>query len=227
MTTILLLEDDAALRIGLSYDLEAEGYNLIVAETIEEGREVVANNNIDLAILDVDLPDGNGFDFCIEIKKLKSIPVIFLTACDLIKDEVKGFECGADDYVTKPFSNILLRKRIEAVLRRGKELNKGQIYQDNNLIINFEKLVAHKTGEKLMLTPTEFKLLNLLVSNKGNVVTRQLIIDKIWDDKGNFVDEHALTVNINRLRNKLEDDNHKYIKTIYGLGYTWVGEDCD
>lgn len=226
MYTILLVEDDKGLRIGLSYDLEAEMYEVIAVEHGREALEVAMKSNIHLVLLDVNLPDINGFLLAKELKKIKDIPMVFLTACDLIQDQVKGFEVGADDYITKPFSNVLLRKRIQAVLKRCTS-KAEDIYSDGFLTIHFNQMTIQKDSHSITLTPTEFKLLKILIANAGNIVTRQLILDKLWDNEGNFVDEHALTVNINRLRNKLETDTHKYIKTVYGLGYLWVGEKLD
>lgn len=222
--TILILEDDNGLRIGLTFDLEAEGYEVIAVSSCRMALEAVEKSSIDLAILDVNLPDGDGFQVCREIKKLQDIPVIFLTARDLIIDQVNGFEAGADDYVTKPFSNVLLRKRVQAILKRTTSAKKDKVYEDGYLYIDFDNFISKKGNEILSLTPTEFKLLQVLVTNGGSVVTRQMILEKLWDNSGNFVDEHALTVNINRVRSKLEDKEHKYIKTVYGLGYTWIGE---
>ncbi|WP_040192514.1 response regulator transcription factor [Clostridium culturomicium] len=222
--TILILEDDNGLRIGLTFDLEAEGYEVIAVSSCRMALEAVEKSSIDLAILDVNLPDGDGFQVCGEIKKLQDIPVIFLTARDLIIDQVNGFEAGADDYVTKPFSNVLLRKRVQAILKRTTSAKKDKVYEDGYLYIDFDNFISKKGNEILSLTPTEFKLLQVLMTNGGSVVTRQMILEKLWDNSGNFVDEHALTVNINRVRSKLEDKEHKYIKTVYGLGYTWIGE---
>ena len=152
--------------------------------------------------------------------------VIFLTARDLETDEITGFDCGADDYITKPFSMAVLHKRIEAVFRRGgqKSGNSRSLYDDGYLLIDFDGLTAYKEGSALTLTPTEFKLLRLLIANDQKVVTKTLILEKLWDNVGNFVDEHAVAVNINRLRKKLEDETHQYIKTMYGMGYQWKGQ---
>lgn len=170
--TILLLEDDNGLRIGLAFDLEAEGYEVIAVSTCRDALEAVEIRNIDLAILDVNLPDGDGFQLCREIKQLQDIPVIFLTARDLIVDQVNGFESGADDYVTKPFNNVLLRKRVQAILKRVGSGKKGKVYDDGYLYIDFENFISKKNNDILSLTPTEFKLLQVLMSNSGAVVTR-------------------------------------------------------
>ncbi|MDO5294529.1 MAG: response regulator transcription factor [bacterium] len=221
---ILLLEDDKSLRIGLSYDLEAEGYEVLDCGSCEEALVFAKKTPIDLAILDVNLPDGDGFFTCLEIKKEQDIPVIFLTARDLIQDEIKGFEVGADDYITKPFSNILLRKRVHAVLKRCGEPSNSLLYDDGYLMVDLQNFIARIGEDTLTFTPTEYKLLSVLILNNGTVVTRQMILEKLWDHSGNFVDEHALTVNINRIRSKIEKSDRKYIKTVYGLGYTWTGE---
>lgn len=223
MQSILIIEDDKALSIGICFDLEKQGYRVFSSSNKVTALQLIYENEIDLAILDVNLPDGNGFELCSKIKEYKNIPIIFLTACDLESDQIKGFEYGADDYITKPFNIVLLRKRISAVLRRYYK-NKENIYTDGFLTIDFDKLIVYKNKEPLNLTKTEYKLLKIFVANNKSVLTRQLLLEKLWDNDGNFVDEHALTVNINRLRSKLEDNVHKYIKTVYGMGYLWIGE---
>lgn len=220
MPTILLIEDDAVLRNGLEFDLSAEGYKILSAQNGKTAT-MLMEKNVDIALLDINLPDTDGFMLCREIKKRKNIPVIFLTCRDLEADELHGFDCGADDYVTKPFSMLLLRKRIAAVLGRN---GNGDVYSDGYLNIDFEKFTAYAGEKTISLTPTEYRLLKIFISNGGNVLTRRILLEKLWDNENNFVDEHALTVNINRIRSKIEDDSHKYIKTIYGIGYVWNGE---
>ncbi|SCJ79641.1 Transcriptional regulatory protein YycF [uncultured Eubacterium sp.] len=226
MNKILLIEDDKDLNLGLTYDLRAEGYQVYSARNLGEGMTILKEEEADLLLLDGNLPDGDGFDFCRAIKREEDLPVIFLTARDLEADEITGFNCGADDYITKPFSMAVLHKRIEAVFRRGVHKNDAQknLYNDGYLLIDFDSLTAYKDGESLVLTPTEFKLLRLLIANAQKVVTKTLILEKLWDYAGNFVDEHTVAVNINRLRKKLEDETHQYIKTMYGMGYQWKGE---
>ncbi len=218
MPTILIIEDDAALRNGLAFDLSAEGYKILSAKNGKTADELL-EQPVDIALLDVNLPDTDGFTLCREIKKRKNIPVIFLTCRDLETDELQGFDCGADDYVTKPFSMPLLRKRIAAVLRRN---GNSEIYSDGFLKIDFETYTAYAGEKNISFTPTEYKLLKIFISNGGNVLTRRILLEKLWDNENNFVDEHALTVNINRIRSKIEDDSHKYIKTVYGTGYIWT-----
>ncbi len=221
MQTILIAEDDTTLRKGLEFDLKAEGYNICSAENGKIALDILSSNKIDLALLDVNMPYMDGYSLCKHIKSSINIPVIFLTARDLEQDELQGFECGADDYVVKPFSIALLRKRIAVALRRGAVKT---TYSDGFLTIDFDTVSAEKDGESIVFTPTEYKLLKIFISNAGNVLTRQILLEKLWDNDGNFVDEHALTVNINRIRGKIEDNNHKYIKTVYGMGYIWQGE---
>lgn len=222
MAAILMVEDDQALNAGVVFDLELDGYQAKGVFTMKQALEELKANTYDLIILDGTLPDGNGFALCKKIKEISDTPVIFLTGNSNESDTLRGFELGADDYITKPFSTAVLRKRIAVVLRRGKAAG-ADIYKDGFLTIDFNKLQAIKDGEKLTLTPNEYKLLKLLVENANQVLTRQVILEKLWDNQGNFVDEHALTVTINRLRNKIEAPAHTYIKTVYGMGYQWAG----
>ncbi len=220
MPIILLIEDDTALRNGLAFDLSAEGYHVLSAEN---GKTAITllEQPIDLVLLDINLPDTDGFQLCCEIKKQTNIAVVFLTCRDLESDELCGFDCGADDYVTKPFSMPLLRKRIAAVLKRNGNKN---VYSDGFLKIDFAKHTAYAGEKGISFTPTEYKLLQIFISNSGSVLTRRILLEKLWDNENNFVDEHTLTVNINRIRSKIEQDNRKYIKTVYGIGYIWNGE---
>lgn len=220
MPTILLIEDDTALRNGLAFDLSAEGYHILSAENGKTAVELL-KQPADLVLLDVNLPDTDGFFLCRTIKKQKNIPVMFLTCRDLEADELCGFDCGADDYVTKPFSMSLLRKRIAAVLKRH---GNNHVYWDGFLKIDFEKYTAYAGEKEISFTPTEYKLLQIFIANSGSVLTRRILLEKLWDNENNFVDEHTLTVNINRIRSKIEENNRKYIKTVYGTGYIWNGE---
>lgn len=224
MSSILIIEDDEGLNTGLSFDLEAENYQMQSAFSLEEGRNILKDQTFDLIILDVNLPDGNGFQFIQELKKTRDTPVIFLTACDMERDAVRGFDLGADDYITKPFSMVLLRRRVAAVLKRCRKLDNSSQYRDSYLEINFDKPEARINNQDLALTPTEYKMLKLLTTHPGQLLTHQVMLEHLYDSDGNFVDKHALAVNVNRLRSKIEDDIHKYIKTIYGMGYQWAGE---
>lgn len=221
MKTILLIEDDRDLNAGLAYDLEMEHYNVFSAFTLAEGQSILDSGTPDLILLDGNLPDGDGFDFCRKVKSKQEIPVIFLTARDMEQEEMQGFDCGADDYITKPFKMPILHRRIQAALRKTGAREERSLYDDGYLRIDFDQMTAVRDNETLTMTPTEFKILRLLIVNADKVLTKRLLLEKIWDSSGNFVDEHAVAVNINRLRKKIEVQDHVYIKTLYGVGYQW------
>lgn len=221
MKTILLIEDDRDLNAGLTYDLKMEQYNVFSAFTLAEGQSILDSGTPDLILLDGNLPDGDGFDFCRTVKSKHDIPVIFLTARDMEQEEMQGFDCGADDYITKPFKMPILHRRIQAALRKTGAREERSLYDDGFLRIDFDRMIAVRGEETLTMTPTEFKILRLLIVNADKVLTKRLLLEKIWDNSGNFVDEHAVAVNINRLRKKIETQDHVYIKTLYGVGYQW------
>lgn len=205
LKTILLIEDDRDLNAGLTYDLKMEQYNVFSAFTLAEGQSILDSGTPDLILLDGNLPDGDGFDFCRTVKSKQDIPVIFLTARDMEQEEMQGFDCGADDYITKPFKMPILHRRIQAALRKTGAREERSLYDDGFLRIDFDQMIAVRGEETLMMTPTEFKLLRLLIVNADNVLTKRLLLEKIWDQSGNFVDEHTVAVNINRLRKKNRD----------------------
>ena len=221
MKTILLIEDDRDLNAGLTYDLKMEQYNVFSAFTLAEGQSILDSGTPDLILLDGNLPDGDGFDFCRKVKSKQEIPVIFLTARDMEQEEMQGFDCGADDYITKPFKMPILHRRIQAALRKTGAREERSLYDDGYLRIDFDQMTAVRGEETLTMTPTEFKILRLLIVNADKVLTKRILLEKIWDSSGNFVDEHAVAVNINRLRKKIEPQDHVYIKTLYGVGYQW------
>lgn len=221
MKTILLIEDDRDLNAGLTYDLKMEQYNVFSAFTLAEGQSILDSGTPDLILLDGNLPDGDGFDFCRTVKSKHDIPVIFLTARDMDQEEMQGFDCGADDYITKPFKMPILHRRIQAALRKTGAREERSLYDDGFLRIDFDRMIAVRGEETLTMTPTEFKILRLLIVNADKVLTKRILLEKIWDSSGNFVDEHAVAVNINRLRKKIETQDHVYIKTLYGVGYQW------
>lgn len=227
MAKILVVEDDLPLSTGLCFELDASGYLTVAAYNCQKALKLIKIDHFDLAILDINLPDGDGFDLCREIKKEQpQLPVIFLTAKDLEQDVLKGFDLGADDYVTKPFHMQILKRRVEVALRRGagnaKALEEG--YDDGFLRLDFRTLTAVRNGEQQPMTPNEYKLLKILTAHAGNLVTRQILLEKLWDCDGNYVDDHTLTVTMNRLRAKIEDAGHSYIRTVRGMGYIWTGE---
>lgn len=225
MKKILVTEDDLALCAGLCFELDSCGYLTVAAYTCQKARQLLKTDSFDLVLLDVNLPDGNGFDLCREIKAARpGLAVIFLTANDLEKDVLNGFDLGAQDYITKPFSLKILQRRVEAAMRAGIVPAAAPCrYEDGFLLLDFEGLTAVRGGEKLSITPNEYKLLKILTANAGNIVTRQLLLEKLWDFEGNFIDDHTLTVTMNRLRAKIEDESHTYIKTVRGMGYIWTG----
>ena len=227
MKRILVVEDDLALSAGLCFELDSGGYISVSAYTYQKAFQLVKEDRFDLVLLDVNLPDGNGFDLCKAIKALRpEIPVIFLTANDLEQNVLDGFDLGAEDYVTKPFSMKILLRRVEAVLRRSgqsKAEESAQRWSDGYLTLDFGALTAQRGGETLTITPNEYKLLRVLTDNAGNILTRQVLLERLWDSGGNFIDDHTLSVTMNRLRAKIEDDTHSYIQTVRGMGYIWKG----
>lgn len=228
MTKILVLEDDLALSAGLCFELDTCGYYTVAAYNCQKVRQILKSEKFDLAILDVNLPDGSGFDVCQEIKEyLPEVPVIFLTANDLDRDILNGYDLGADDYITKPFNIQILKRRVEVALRRNNGAGQAleESYDDGYLRLDFGELAAIRNGEKLAITPNEYKLLKVLTANRGNIVTRQLLLEKLWDCEGNYIDDHTLTVTMNRLRAKIEDKEHTYVKTVRGMGYIWTGDE--
>lgn len=220
MKNILIVEDDKILNKGVSFFLNKEGYNVISAYTKEEGKLAILQNKIDFLLLDVNLPDGCGLDFCKEISDKMDFPVVFLTANDTEEDMIKGFESGCDDYISKPFSIDILKLKINAILKRKGGETKN-IFKYKDLKIDFDSRKVYKKEEQIYLTVTEYKLLELLSKNKGMAMTKEIILDKLWDNNGNYVDENTLSVNIRRLRKKIEDDSKypEYIITIFGIGY--------
>ncbi|MEG1255552.1 response regulator transcription factor [Clostridium sp.] len=222
MATILIIEDDKNLNKGVSFALKKDGHNIISAYTKEEGKNLILNNEIDFLLLDINLPDGNGLDLCKEIRKKANFPIVFFTSRDTEEDMVKGFETGCDDYLSKPFSIEVLKYKINAMLKRNTEMNK-EIFKYKDLTIDFHRMTVYKEENEVKLTSTEYKLLELLAKNKGRVMTKEILLEKLWDANNNFVDENTLSVNIRRIRKKLEDDpkNPRYIITIFGIGYAF------
>lgn len=221
---ILVVEDDRLLNSTLCYNLTTVGYQVDAAPTKADAIGQTEKQNYELIVLDVNLPDGNGFDFCREIKERRpDTAVIFLTANDMESDMLKGFELGADDYVTKPFPISVFQKKVSALLSRITKQSGGDFYDDGNLLINFSELTAALSGQAVTFTPLEYRLLKVLTSNSKQVLTRGQLLEKLWDAEENYVDEHALTSAISRIRGKIEVNGYQYIKTVYGMGYMWIG----
>ena len=223
MVKILLIEDNEIITKGLKYSLEQENFEIETAENIVTAKTKIKKQRYDLYLLDIGLPDGNGYEICNYIKSKEDVPVIFLTAKDEESDVVQGLDMGADDYVIKPFRTRELISRIKSVLRRyyheeNKENKENQI-KCGNITIDDNKAEVYQNGEKIIFTSLEYKILYLLMSNKNILVTREQILDKIWDVAGNFVNDNTLTVYIKRIRNKLNDKEGKIIQTVRGIGY--------
>lgn len=218
---ILLIEDDVSLSNGVKLALQNPENRVIQCFLLKEARQIDMTS-VSLIILDINLPDGNGLEYLQELKKTCQIPIIILTANDLETDIVTGLELGADDYITKPFSLAVLRARVNARMRSIE--NKGKAgYQSERFGFDFQEMTYFVSGELVELSKTEQKLLRLLVENKGIVLQRSVLIDRIWTDGAEYVDENALSVAIKRLRDKLEEAPAKprHIKTVYGIGYKW------
>jgi DNA-binding response OmpR family regulator len=235
MQKILLVEDDEILASGIEFALKKELFYVDWAKNLSEAESLMSSSNFDLIILDIMLPDGNGFDFCIDIRLHSKNPIIFLTACDEEVSIVHGLDIGADDYITKPFRLRELISRIRAVLRRTisdtettKNLTDTSIIKSNNITINLLEGNLYKNGVTLSLTPIEYKLTAILIQNPQIALSRNVLLEKLWDINDEFIDDNTISVHIRRLREKLEDDpsNPKYIVTVWGIGYKWNTTAC-
>lgn len=218
---LFVLEDDVAIGMGLSYSLKNEGYDVTVAKNVKSAYEILNKETFSLYILDLTLPDGSGYDVCREIKKSGDFPVIFLTAYDDEVNVVMGLELGADDYISKPFRVKELLARIKSVLRRYSKDSPDGIVSVGSIKVNTNEAKIYKNGAEIILTAMEYKLLLIFINNRGKVLSRQRLLEDIWDVAGDFVNDNTLTVYIKRLRDKIEEDPAKpqIIKTVRGLGY--------
>lgn len=224
MNQILIVEDDTSLAEGLVRALSSEQHTAESCGCLKAARGKLMpdnRNHYSLILLDANLPDGNGFDFLTEIKKQYDIPVIMLTANDLEADIVSALEQGADDYITKPFSLAILRARVNARLRgpQPERQSEGFCYRTDDYLFDFEKMRFFHSGNVINLSKTEQKLLRILTENAGITLPRSRLIDYVWTEDSDFVDENALSVSVKRLRDKLEAQNA--IETVYGIGYRW------
>ena len=224
MSNILLLEDDLSLINGLSFALRRQGYGLEVARTIKEVDTVWAEGKYDLLILDVSLPDGSGFEICEKVRQTSKVPIIFLTASDEEVNIIMGLDMGGDDYITKPFKLGVLLSRINALLRRAGDFSQTEteIYS-NGLKAVLTQGKVYKNGELLDLTAGEYKLLCLFMQNPGTVLSKEQILENLWDNEGNYIDNNTLNVYIRRLRTKVEDNpsDPQMILTVRRMGYKW------
>lgn len=225
MKEILLLEDDGALGRGICLALAGREAQVTLRPTLAEARALLSGGaRFDLFLLDVNLPDGSALDLLGDLRRSgAAAPVILLTANDLETDIVAGLESGADDYITKPFSLAVLRARVNAQLRRGAPAPAAAM-EFGDLSFHFERMEFRKNGQPVELSKTEQRLLRALVENRGRVLSREALVERVWPDGAEYVEENALSVTVKRLRDKLEDAPSKprYLKTVYGIGYTWA-----
>ena len=219
MQKILLLEDDTTLGSGIRLALQSPSVQITLCRTLAQAQNALAQNSYDLLILDINLPDGSGLELLEQVRKTSRVPVILLTANDLEMDVVTGLESGADDYITKPFSLAILRARVNAQLRREMSA-KTSCVEIDRFQFDFDRMAFRKDGEHMELSKTEQKLLRILVENQGRVVSRQRLLEYVWGEGSEYVDENALSVAVKRLRDKLGAAEE--IRTVYGVGYQWV-----
>ncbi len=223
---IFLLEDDEAIGIGLKYSLENEGYTITLARSVKQAESIIDKETFSLYILDINLPDGSGYDICRKVKEKGDFPVIFLTAYDDEVNVVMGLDIGADDYITKPFRVRELVARIKSILRRCGKNKTESVVKLGNVSVNLNEARVTKGGEDVILTAMEYRLLLTFLNNRGRILSRSRLLEEIWDVDGDFVNDNTLTVYIKRLRDKIERDPAcpSIIKTVRGLGYVIENE---
>ena len=225
MKRILIVEDDALLNKTLAYNLTSDGWDVTPALDAKTAAALLGRMEYDLVLLDINLPDGNGYDLCRLVKpEHPDTVVIFLTANDQESDQIRGYEAGAVDYITKPFSIEALQRKIRAMFAMLEHHKPAKdLYDDGRLFLDFSEQAAALNGKPLTLSPMEYKMLYLFCKNPRQVLTRQKLLERLWDVDEKFVDEHTLTTSISRIRGKIEAEGDTYIKTIYGIGYQWTG----
>lgn len=222
-TDILLLEDDESLRRAVSLKLSKEGYTVYTAEDIKTASSFYREHRMPLIICDINLPDGSGLDFCRLIRQEGDALLLLLTAYDTEADMIKGYDAGADDYITKPFSIPVLVSKVNAMMKRRFPDEKEHFIRSGSIELFPDENRAKKDGQYLTLTANEQKLLSYFMENPMRILSKNQLLSAIWDIDGNFVDENTLAVNIRRLREKIEDDPSKpaFLKNVRGLGYIW------
>lgn len=226
MKKILLVEDDRLFNKTLSYNLSLDGYDITSVCNAATGAEAIRRQQFDMVLLDINLPDGNGYELCRLVKaECPDTLVIFLTANDQERDQVLGYQAGAIDYITKPFSVVALQHKISAMFAMvGRHKPTEDIYDDGRLCLDFARQAGTLAGGELTLSAMEYRMLALFCRNAGRVLTRRQLLEKLWDAEENYVDEHTLTTTVSRVRSKIEAEGDRYIKTVYGMGYQWLGE---
>lgn len=222
MSKILLLEDDTNLNRGITLKLTKEGYEVLSASGVTEAEVLFRENEVALIISDITMTDGNGMEFCRRIRRNSDVHILFLTALDSELDIVNGYDAGADDYITKPFSLMVLISKVNALMRRiDRSQDTGEIMVSGEITINSREMKVYKCGEEAALSKKEMQLLVYLWENAGRIVSKESILEHIWDVDGQFVDDNTVTVNISRLKNKLKTEE---ISNVRGLGYIWTGK---
>ena len=217
---LLIIEDDIDLREGLRFSFEGDGYEVLDVGTGREGQMEIKKDSYDLVLLDCNLPDGTGFDLCREVRRFSMIPIIMLTARDTEMDEIRALELGVNDYLSKPFSLGVLKARMKRILNEKAETAN---LCSGNIVIDKSTCKVYKNEEEITLSKLEYRLLMYLIENKNHVLSKEQILSQIWDSDGKYVDNNTVSVNISRLRMKIEEDasNPKLIKTVHGIGYIW------
>lgn len=224
MNNILLVEDDLSLIDGLVFSLNKNGFQVEVVRTVKEALVQLSTTQYDLLLLDLTLPDGTGFEICRHVRQALTVPIIFLTASDEEVNVVMALDMGGDDYITKPFKLNELISRINALFRRAKlSATSGKELKSNGIVIKLDENRVTKENRLVELTGSEYRLLCLLMQNPNMILTRTLILDRLWDESGSFVDDNTLSVYVRRLRNKIEDNPQKPVclLTVRGVGYKW------
>lgn len=223
MSTILMVEDDFSLGMGIKFALEKENYRVIHAKSKKEAEAEILKNSFDLALLDITLPDGNGYELFTNIQKVQDIPVIFLTALDEEVNIVTGLDMGADDYITKPFKLRELISRINAVLRRTSVRENKNTLTSGDLVLYPDKMKIYKNAVEIDVTKTEYKVLNYFMKNGQQILSKEQLLEHLWDIEGNYIDQNTLAVYMRRIREKIEDNPSRpdYIQTVRGVGYIW------
>lgn len=228
MAKVLLIEDDENICVSLGFTLKHHGYEMIYVNTVKDSLKIIENNDLNLILLDKNLPDGDGISLCKKIRERFSVPIIFISAVNTEIDMVNALTMGADDYITKPFAVSFLIAKIKSVLRRFNKTEKEKVIKSKEIIYHKETGKVTKNGENILLNKRELELLRLFMYNPKSILSKEKILNNIWDTEGEFVDENIISVNIRRLRKKIEDTPSKpaYIITIRGLGYMWK-EGCE
>lgn len=225
MAKILLLEDDESLNRGITLKLEKEGYEILSAAGVTEAEQLFGENEIDLIISDITMDDGDGLTFCKKVRKISDVHFIFLTALDQEVDVVNGYDAGADDYVTKPFSLMILISKVNALMRRiGGEQGREQTIGSHDVRVQCREMKVYKGEEEIFLSKREIQLLLYFLENPKQIISKEQILAAVWDIDGQFVEDNAVPVTISRLKKRLGGGAYEYIKNVRGFGYLWTME---